>query len=265
LPLPTGAATDAKQDAIVAAVNSVKDFALNAALGNVAGARVHNLHGFNLSFNNSLTTGPELIVPDDGSSRFSLNTSQALTISSNSGSDAAAGTGARTVLCRYYDNAGQIVEVTVTLNAGTRVTIASAGQWSSFKNAQCLTFGTGLNNVGTIYIGFGGTGTRPDVVLSAIAPTYNRSAEAMFNVPAGKQALITDFSMGSQSSYTQVFLARINAVGSMDVVHNFSFMANATIKPNLLIGSGTYGFVVIASAGVTGNVGFTATAVELNT
>src|SRR5271157_1023335 len=75
-----------------------------------------------------------------------------LGISSDAAADAAAGTGARTVVVVGVLATGQEATVTLTLNGTSKVTDASGLSFIAVNFAYVATWGTGLTNAGRIYI-----------------------------------------------------------------------------------------------------------------
>lgn len=82
-----------------------------------------------------------------------LAAAQSLAVSSSSINDAAAGSGARTVLIEGLDGDYNYLAETVTLNGQTVVN--TAGSFIRINNARCQTFGSLRYNDGDIYIGSG--------------------------------------------------------------------------------------------------------------
>lgn len=107
-----------------------------------------------------------------------------LEIVSDSANDAAAGTGARTVLINGLDANYVAVAQTVTLNGTGAVAIPT--QLFRINSALIMSSGSGKVNAGTITIRDSGGGT-----TRAIIPVgYGITRQAVFTVPAGKTLAI---------------------------------------------------------------------------
>lgn len=101
---------------------------------------------------------------------------------SSSASDAAAGTGARTVTINYLNNSMVLKQDTVTLNGTTPVN-TNATDIQFIESMVVATCGSNLANVGTITMdaGTGGTGG----AMASIAIADNATFYAHHYVPAG--------------------------------------------------------------------------------
>lgn len=108
-----------------------------------------------------------------------------LEIVSTSAADAAAGTGARTVLINGLDAAFAEISQTVTLNGVTAVAIPT--QLYRIQSAVVMTAGSGQVNAGDISIRNAGAGT----VRGLIPIGYGITRQSQFTVPAGFTLQIT--------------------------------------------------------------------------
>jgi hypothetical protein len=107
--------------------------------------------------------------------------------------DASAGTGARTVLIRYYDqNLNGPYSETITMNGTTAVNTVGT-DICYIEEIRVLTVGSGGSNAGVISVkaATGGGG----VTICSIAVNDNRLFHAMHYVPVGKVTYITGISV----------------------------------------------------------------------
>jgi len=113
-----------------------------------------------------------------------------MTVSSSSASDAAAGTGARTVFISGLDANYAEISETVTLNGQTAVNTVNS--YLRLFTMTVITAGSGGTAVGTIYIGTGTVTTGvPAVIYNLIPVGYNTDAQCVWTVPAGYTAYMT--------------------------------------------------------------------------
>lgn len=113
-----------------------------------------------------------------------------MTVSSSSASDAAAGTGARTVFISGLDANYAEISETVTLNGQTAVNTVNS--YLRLSTMTVITAGSGGTAVGTIYIGTGAVTTGvPAVIYNLIPVGYNTDAQCIWTVPAGYTAYMT--------------------------------------------------------------------------
>jgi len=139
-----------------------------------------------------------------------LGAGAALDVSSSSASDAAAGTGARTIRVTGLDAAYAFQSEDITLNGQTKVT--GTKTWTDVFGADVLTHGTGKANAGDIHIvkaGTGGTYTAgvPGTLTSAICKMltgWNTSMNGHWTNPAtGKGSSQYRLDCIQASAYTQ--------------------------------------------------------------
>lgn len=121
-------------------------------------------------------------------------------IASSSASDAAAGTGARTVRVYYVDSTGATAGTEdVTLNGVSFVNLATATK-CFIEKVEVLTVGSTGSNVGilTLKAGLAGAGA----TICTIAATDNRTFLAHHYVVTGKTANVTGILIGSNVTNT---------------------------------------------------------------
>jgi hypothetical protein len=132
-------------------------------------------------------------------------------ISSSSGSDTAAGTGARTVKITYYDQNmnGPYVE-TVALS-GTGAVVTQATNICFIESLVVVTAGSGRTNAGVIslYVNTAGNGT----VIASIAASASITLFAHHYISAGRAAYITQMSASVSANAAVINLVRRNFNG----------------------------------------------------
>lgn len=125
-------------------------------------------------------------------------------VSSSSASDAAAGTGTRTIKITYYDvtMAGPFTE-TVTMN-GTSNVNTSNSNICFIEKIESVTVGSGGTNVGTIslFVGTGGAGGTIGTIAASDGQTY----WAHHYVQAGKTCFIKRLLVGANGISGSVIL-----------------------------------------------------------
>ena len=129
----------------------------------------------------------------------------ALDFSSSNASDAAAGTGARTIEVYGLDKDWNPQQEVITLNGQTKGT--STKTFLRVFGLIVQTAGSGLANAGDIYIyktGTGGTitagvpGTLTGVALKALVGD-NLAFSGLFTVPAGKKYILSDLTVSARA------------------------------------------------------------------
>jgi len=113
---------------------------------------------------------------------------EAINIVSASASDAAAGTGTRTLRVEGLDANGAYVEETFTLNGTTPV--VSASTWTRVFRAFGLTAGSSGTNAGAITIKHNVTTAN---IFAVIEAGRNQASVCAFTVPAGRTARVTSW------------------------------------------------------------------------
>ena len=177
------------------------------------------LTGFGADFRSGYVSTAALTqVPVRATTYTQPTTNGQRSFASSSTSDAAAGTGARSVTLTYYDQtgAGPFTE-TVTLNGTTRVSTV-ATNICFIEKMDVATVGSGGSNVGTITLYT--TPISGGSAIWTIAPGDNRAFSAHHYVPAGKTCNITGLSCshnGTTVGSGAVFIIRSIAVGVPNV------------------------------------------------
>jgi hypothetical protein len=163
------------------------DYALSVARGDISGAEPFGAYG------ERTTTGAEVnILWPDGAYALPPAAGVQISLVSTSASDAAAGTGVRTLDMHYLDtDLARRVE-SMTLNGTTPVLSVA----TNVRFVECLhmvTYGSGKAADGTISASTGGQ------VYSQIVTGAVRCASSVRMVPAGKRAMVTSMYGGSVS------------------------------------------------------------------
>lgn len=178
-------------------------------------------------YNPDVDTSEESVWPDGGTIPHPTVAS-VLKISSSSASDAAAGTGARTVTIIGLDGNYNEVSETVTLDGQTAVNTTNS--YLYVNQFFVATVGSGGANAGNINAGTGSvTAGVPAVLYDTIAIGYNNRTTGHYCVPAGYTGYLVQgmFTAGQASGSTAVtgFIRQhgpdgILRVGAVTTVNN---------------------------------------------
>jgi hypothetical protein len=158
-----------------------------------------------------ITTAATTRVQILGTTYTEQTTNGRRSISSSSGSDAAANTGARTVKITYYDQnmAGPYTE-TVALS-GTGAVVTQAADICFIESLTVMTAGNGRTNAGVVslYANTAGNGT----VIASIAAGASTTLFAHHYVPSGRAAYITQMTGSVTAIAAVISLVRRNFNG----------------------------------------------------
>lgn len=145
--------------------------------------------GFKFKFGFSAATGTTEGTVWGESDLYSYPASaEAMTISSSSADDTAAGTGARAVSIEALDTDYAEQDISATLNGQTGVSI---GTLLRANRIVVNTAGSGGVNAGTLYIGSGTvTSGVPANIYATVEPGRNQTLMCLWTVPAGKTAFL---------------------------------------------------------------------------
>lgn len=167
-------------------LGTFEPFELQVARGQIAYHRAVTVFGYNPDVDQA----EESVWPDGGVIPF-LGSATVMKVSSTSANDAAAGTGARTVLVEGLDGAYREITEIVTLNGQTEVLTTKS--FLRIQRMTVLTAGNGLANAGIINIGTGVvTAGTPAVLYDLIETGFNATTTARFTVPAGFTAYLSE-------------------------------------------------------------------------
>jgi len=152
------------------------DFYLEVVKGNVSGHSAVLIRGHNP--NQSAASG-FVDIAEFGSITY-LAAAETMNIASTSAADAAAGTGARTVLVQGVDNTGAALEEVVAMNGTTNV--LTVGSYLRVNSIVALTAGSGGFNAGNITATASAAGTVQDEMDAG----EGVSQSSHYTVPLGK-------------------------------------------------------------------------------
>ena len=176
-------------------------FELQVARNQVYGHKSY----FRFGFANAIGTTQQTIASSvaAGTTYVYPNAATGMKVSSSSANDAAAGTGARTLLIIGLDtNYNQVSEV-VALNGQTAVNTVNS--YLRITYTEILSVGSGAAQAGTLYIGVGTvTAGVPATIYWQSEIAYNNWAFAGYTVPAGYTAYVTSYTITSQSTTANV-------------------------------------------------------------
>lgn len=175
-------------------------FELQVSRGQIAGHRSVTVFGFNPDVDQTEVTVwplPSIMPQPAAALRMS--------VSSTDVNDAAAGTGARTIVIEGLDADYAEITETVTLNGQTAV--LTAASFLRINYVYVATAGSLKSAAGDIYLGTGTvTAGVPATVYDIVKFNYNNTITGCFTVPAGRTAYLAQglFSTGQASGSTQV-------------------------------------------------------------
>lgn len=179
-------ATNAAQATGNATLQTIADkteFYLDVARGLVTGMSCVNKFGRN----SDVDAGTEDLWAQGGL-YVQATAASVVNFVSSSANDAAAGTGARTILITGLNASDVEVTETLTLNGITNV--PTVNSYGFISRVVVLTAGSGAANAGTITGTATGGGTP---LLISVAIGINQSQLGIYKVPAGKSAYIFDW------------------------------------------------------------------------
>jgi len=165
--------------ASVTRAGTYEPFELQVARGQIMGHKTL----FKFGINGDVGTSVETVWAQGGTYVYPT-TATVMKISSSSADDAAAGTGARTILIAGLDANYNEISETVILNGQTAVNTVNS--YLRISRMFVVTAGSGATAVGVIYAGTGTvTSGVPATVYGMIAIGANQTQMAFWTVPAG--------------------------------------------------------------------------------
>jgi len=181
------------------------DWTINISAGDVAGTGYIEKFGMNVDVDSNKET-----IWDGGEIYSYISTAETVAVTSTTGVDSAAGAGARTVEIQGLDADHNLVYETLTVGGG-----AGTQEFLRIFRANVVTAGTSGINEGTVSI----TSSDTSTVLAQIgvdgtgsnAAGRGQTFMALYTVPAGKTAYLTQWTVGCGKQNTDAvatFLAR---------------------------------------------------------
>lgn len=169
-------------------------FELQVSRGQIPWHKLLFKYGSNSDIDDSLET-----IWSQGGIYAYPSADSVMTVSSSSTNDAAAGTGARTIVVSGLDANYNEISETVTLNGQTAVNTVNS--YLRVFRSYVVTAGSGATAAGTIYIGTGTvTSGVPATVYAAIPVGANQTLMAVWTVPAGYTAYFTRGTLSASSN-----------------------------------------------------------------
>lgn len=169
-------------------------FELQVSRGQIQGHKTVFKFGNNSDINGSLET-----IWSQGGIYAYPASAIAMKVSSSSTDDAAAGTGARTVVVSGLDENYNEASETVELNGQTEVLTTTT--FIRVFRAYVATAGSGGTAAGTIYVGTGTvTSGVPATIYAVITLGENQTTMALWTVPAGYTLYITGGTFSAASN-----------------------------------------------------------------
>ena len=172
------------------------DWTINISAGDVSGTSYIEKFGMNIDVDSNKET-----IWDGGDIYSYVSTAETVAITSTLGTDSAAGTGARTVEIQGLDADYNLVYETLTVGGG-----AGTQEFLRVFRAKVVTAGSNGINEGTISI----TSSDTSTVLAQIgidgtganAAGRGQTFMALYTVPAGKTAYLTQWTVGAGKQNT---------------------------------------------------------------
>jgi len=183
-------------------------------------------------FNPSIAAGAEETVWDEGGLYVYPSAAAAMTLSSSSALDTAAGTGARTVLVQGLDINLLPVDVTLPLNGQTGVVITP--DLLRVNNVEVMTAGSGEENAGDIYVGTGAiTAGVPADKFGKISIGENIALSSVCTIRADRTGLLTSLFVGVPKQANVNVRVVVRKLGKVFVtVDRFTLFQQAPFVPH---------------------------------
>ncbi len=175
-------------------------FYLQVARGLVQGHRIVIRSGLNPDIDN----GAQESLWDHNGVQTTPAAATIVTVSSTSGSDTAAGVGARTVLVAGLDSLYNEIQEVVALN-GTAA-VSTVNSYLKIHSCSVLSVGSSATAVGDIYVGEGTvTAGIPAAVYAKIRIGWNTTQMMQYTIPAGWTAYLLDITGSAIASATNQY------------------------------------------------------------
>ena len=152
---------------------------------------------YKFGYNSAISTTEE-VVWDGGNVYSYISTAATATIVSSSAADDATGTGARKIVIEGLDENYAPQSVEVTMDGTTNVTTTE--EWLAINRMYVTEAGSGEVNAGNITATVGGT-TR-----SQITADRGQTLQAVYTVPAGYTAYVTEWMIASGATASNKYL-----------------------------------------------------------
>lgn len=193
----------------MAAVASEMNLPLErVAAGLIPGCSLANIRGYNAAISNSAET-----VWAPGSTYATLTSGVAMEAVSSDAADAAAGTGARTIVVSGVTGAGAAFSETVTLNGATPVALTNTSV-VGINRVYVATAGSGLVNAGSVDVRVV-SGAAVKARISADAVATGQSTGFIYTLPSTAYGLLKSISWSATgvTGDVTVYLISRNSVG----------------------------------------------------
>jgi len=158
-----------------------------------------------------------------------------LEILSSSASDAAAGTGAQTMMIQGLDTNFNPLSETITMNGVTPV--QSAGTYLRVNGLNIVTAGSGHTNAGDITLRVTGAGATQPIARAG----YGYAKSCVYTVPAGMTLLATDVlpECGGVTTTTGIVFGftRFGPTLAMQITNEYTTIPGAILQRTIITGA----------------------------
>lgn len=167
-------------------------WAINISTGNVTGVSYIEKFGMNIDVDNSMET-----IWDGGGVYTYLNSAETVAVTSSSGNDGAAGTGARTVEVQGLDENFNLAVETLTVGGASSTTT-----FIRVFRVKIITAGSLNVNAGTLSITSDDTSTVLAQIVLQGGVGLGQTFMSVYTVPAGYTAYLTQWVVGAGKQNT---------------------------------------------------------------
>lgn len=176
-------------------IANVSGWGIGVSDGTVPGVSHIEKFGMNTDVDNAKET-----IWDGGGIYTYIEIAETLTVTSTSGNDTVAGSGARTVEIQGMNQAGEVIIETIDVGATT------TGEFKRVFRVKILTAGSSGVNEGTISITSDDTSTVLAIIgvdgIGINAAGRGQTFMAQYTIPAGKTGYITQWTVGAGKQNT---------------------------------------------------------------